>query len=193
MTINKILLAGVGGQGTILAAKILSNGLLDAGYNVKMSEIHGMSQRGGSVTSHIVYSKGEVYAPVIDKGEADILVAFEEMEANRWIEYLKIGGKVVINDYQIMSIPILVGAFEYPVGVKEYIKENVEDCIIYNASEIAKELGNEKVMNMVLLGSLIKAMYLEHIDWEKVIRDNVKAQFADINIKALYKGMESVL
>ncbi len=192
MAINKILLSGVGGQGTILAAKILSNGLLYAGYNVKMSEIHGMSQRGGSVTSHIVYSKDEVYAPVIDKGEADILVAFEEMEANRWIEYLKIGGKVVINDYQIMSIPILVGAFEYPEGIKEYIKENVKDCIIYDAAKIAREIGNEKVMNMVLLGSLIKAMNLEHISWEKVIKDNVKEQFADINIKALKKGMELI-
>lgn len=192
MTINKILLSGVGGQGTILAAKILSNGLLYAGYNVKMSEIHGMSQRGGSVTSHIVYSKDEVYAPVIDKGEADILVAFEEMEANRWIEYLKIGGKVVINDYQIMSIPILVGAFEYPEGIKEYIKENVKDCIIYDAAKIAREIGNEKVMNMVLLGSLIKAMNLEHISWEKVIKDNVKEQFADINIKALKRGMELI-
>ncbi|MEL7570047.1 MAG: indolepyruvate oxidoreductase subunit beta [Eubacteriaceae bacterium] len=192
MAINKILLSGVGGQGTILAAKILSNGLLYAGYNVKMSEIHGMSQRGGSVTSHIVYSKDEVYAPVIDKGEADILVAFEEMEANRWIEYLKIGGKVVINDYQIMSIPILVGAFEYPEGIKEYIKENVKDCIIYDAAKIAREIGNEKVMNMVLLGSLIKAMNLEHISWEKVIKDNVKEQFADINIKALKRGMELI-
>lgn len=192
MAINKILLSGVGGQGTILAAKILSNGLLYAGYNVKMSEIHGMSQRGGSVTSHIVYSKDEVYAPVIDKGEADILVAFEEMEANRWIEYLKIGGKVVINDYQIMSIPILVGAFEYPEGIKEYIKENVKDCIIYDAAKIAREIGNEKVMNMVLLGSLVKAMNLEHISWEKVIKDNVKEQFADINIKALKKGMELI-
>lgn len=192
MAINKILLSGVGGQGTIFAAKILSNGLLDAGYNVKMSEIHGMSQRGGSVTSHIVYSKEEVYAPVIERGEADILVAFEEMEANRWIEYLKIGGKVVINDYQIMSIPILVGAFEYPAGVKEYIKDNVKDCIIYNAGKVAKELGNEKVMNIVLLGSLLKAMDLEHINWEKVIKENVKEQFAQINIKALYKGMELV-
>ncbi len=192
MAINKILLSGVGGQGTILAAKILSNGLLYAGYNVKMSEIHGMSQRGGSVTSHIVYSKDEVYAPVIDKGEADILVAFEEMEANRWIEYLKMGGKVVINDYQIMSIPILVGAFEYPEGIKEYIKENVKDCIIYDAAKIAREIGNEKVMNMVLLGSLIKAMNLEHISWEKVIKDNVKEQFADINIKALKRGMELI-
>lgn len=192
MTINKILLSGVGGQGTILAAKILSNGLLYAGYNVKMSEIHGMSQRGGSVTSHIVYSKDEVYAPVIDKGEADILVAFEEMEANRWIEYLKIGGKVVINDYQIMSIPILVGAFDYPDGIKEYIKENVKDCIIYDAAKIAREIGNEKVMNMVLLGSLIKAMHLEHISWEKVIKDNVKQQFAEINIKAFKMGMELV-
>jgi len=192
MKINKILLSGVGGQGTILAAKILSNGLIDEGYKVKMSDIHGMSQRGGSVTSHIVYSKDEVYAPVIAKGEADILVAFEEMEANRWIEYLKIGGKIVINDYQIMSIPILVGAYEYPAGVKEYIKEHVKDCIIYNASNAAKELGNEKVMNIVLLGSLIKAMDLEHIDWQKVIEKNVKEQFAQINIKALTKVMELV-
>jgi indolepyruvate ferredoxin oxidoreductase beta subunit len=91
-----------------------------------------------------------------------------------------------------MSIPILVGAFEYPDGIKEYIKENIKDCIIYDATKTAKELGNEKVMNIVLLGSLIKAMSLEHIAWEKVIKDNVKEQFADINIKALKKGMELV-
>ncbi len=133
MAIQKILLVGVGGQGTILAAKILSAGLLEAGYQVKMSEIHGMSQRGGSVSSHIVFSEEEVYAPSISKGEADILVAFEEMEANRWIEYLKTGGKVVINDFQIPSIPILVGAFEYPKGIKEGIRERVARSIIFDA------------------------------------------------------------
>lgn len=192
MAIQKILLVGVGGQGTILAAKILSAGLLEAGYQVKMSEIHGMSQRGGSVSSHIVFSEEEVYAPSISKGEADILVAFEEMEANRWIEYLKTGGKVVINDFQIPSIPILVGAFEYPKGIKEGIRERVARSIIFDARKIAAEAGNERAMNIVLLGALVKAMNLTHVDWEKMIQSHVKEAFWDVNLKAFQKGMEMV-
>ena len=188
--VKNILLVGVGGQGTILASKILSIGLVGAGYDVKMSEVHGMAQRGGSVTTQVRYGE-KVFSPIIGLGEADILVAFEAMEALRWLEYLKPEGKAVVNDYRIASVPILMGKKDYPEGVMEKVAEKV-DTTVLNAAQIAETLGNMKTMNIVLLGALIKAMGLETINWENVIRENVKATLADINIKALHAGMEAI-
>lgn len=190
METKNILLVGVGGQGTILASKILSMGLLEAGYDVKMSEIHGMSQRGGNVSTQIRFGE-KVYSPIIGKGEADIIVAFETMEALRWIEYLKIGGKMVINDHEIPSVPIQMGVAEYPQGILEELKSKA-DVSVFKASEIAEELGNAKTMNIVLLGALVKALNMPQIDWEQAIRDNVKKGFEDINIKAFRAGAEQV-
>jgi len=188
--VKNILLVGVGGQGTILASKILSMGLLEAGYDVKMSEIHGMSQRGGNVSTQIRFGE-KVYSPIIGKGEADVIVAFEKMEALRWIEYLKEGGKMVINDFEIPSVPILMGAMEYPKGILEDLTEKA-DVSVFEASSIAEQLGNSKTMNIVLLGALVKAMNIPGIDWEVVIRANVKKGFEDINIKAFKEGMKQV-
>ena len=188
--VKNILLVGVGGQGTILASKILSIGLVGAGYDVKMSEVHGMAQRGGSVTTQVRYGE-KVFSPIIGLGEADILVAFEAMEALRWLEYLKPEGKAVVNDYRIASVPILMGKKDYPEGVMEKVAEKV-DTTVLNAAQIAETLGNMKTMNIVLLGALIKAMGLGTINWENVIRENVKATLADINIKALHAGMEAI-
>lgn len=187
---KSILLVGVGGQGTILASKVLSTGLVEAGYDVKMSEIHGMAQRGGSVSTQVRYGE-KVFSPIIGKGGADILVSFEKMEALRWLEYLKPDGKAVVNDYEIPSAPILTGKEDYPKGVIELIKEKVNTSII-NAAQIAKDLGNIKVMNIVLLGALVKAMNLTDINWENVIRNTVKEKFIDINIKALNIGMNII-
>ncbi|MBZ2174885.1 indolepyruvate oxidoreductase subunit beta [Schnuerera sp. xch1] len=187
---KSILLVGVGGQGTILASKILSTGLVEAGYDVKMSEIHGMAQRGGSVSTQVRYGD-EVHSPVIGVGEADILVSFETMEALRWLDYLKPEGKAVVNDYQIGSAPILMGKADYPEGINEIIEEKVNANII-DAAKIAVELGNPKVMNIVLVGALVKAMNLTDIDWEDVIRNTVKKKFVDINIEALNKGMSAI-
>ena len=187
---KNILLVGVGGQGTILVSKILSTGLLSAGYDVKMSEIHGMAQRGGSVSTQVRYGE-KVYSPIIGIGTADILVSFEKMEALRWLEYLKTEGVVVINDYEIPSAPILSGKADYPKGIIELIKSKA-DARDINAAETAEKLGNDKVMNVVLLGALIKLMNLTTIDWDKVIKDTVKEKFVDVNIKALHAGMESV-
>ncbi|HAQ41352.1 MAG TPA: indolepyruvate oxidoreductase subunit beta [Clostridiales bacterium] len=186
---KNILLVGVGGQGTILVSRILSTGLVDAGYDVKMSEIHGMSQRGGSVSTQVRYGD-KVYSPIIGTGDADILISFETMETLRWLEYLKPEGVVIINDYEIPSAPILSGKADYPYGIIELIESKARTKVI-NAAEIADELGSTKVMNVVLLGALIKSMGLTDIDWEKVIRETVKEKFADINIKALYAGMDS--
>lgn len=187
---KSVLLVGVGGQGTILASKILSAGLVEAGYDVKMSEIHGMAQRGGSVSTQVRYGY-EVFSPIIGRGEADVLVSFEAMEALRWLEYLKPNGKVVVNDYKIPSAPILMGKEDYPEGVIDIIKSKSNTSVI-NAANIAEELGNMKVMNIVLLGALVKAMDLSDIDWEKAIKDNVKEKFVDINLKAFQRGMDAV-
>lgn len=187
---KSIMLVGVGGQGTILASKLLTTGLMNAGYDVKMSEIHGMSQRGGSVSSQVRYGK-EVYSPVIEIGGADILVSFEKMEALRWLEYLKPEGKIVVNNYRIDSMPVLNGKATY------YEKE-IEDelnrlnATIINAENKAKEMGNPKVMNIILLGALVKSMSLEYIDWKSIIRENIKEKFIDINLQAFKKGMEMI-
>ena len=173
---KSIMLVGVGGQGTILASKLLTTGLMNAGYDVKMSEIHGMSQRGGSVSSQVRYGE-KVYSPVIEIGGADILVSFEKME--------------VLNNYRIDSIPVLTGKAIYKE--KEIEDElNRLNATIINAADKAKELGNSKVMNIILLGALVKSMSLEDIDWESIIRENIKEKFVDINLQAFKKGMEMV-
>lgn len=187
---KSILLVGVGGQGTILASKLLTIGLMESGYDVKMSEIHGMSQRGGSVSSQVRYGE-KVYSPVIEKGGADILVSFEKMEALRWLDYLRKDGKIITNNYKIKSMPIITGK-------AKYLEEEINDELrkvgakLIDASKHAINLGNPKTMNIILLGSLVKSMNLEHIDWNKIISNNVKKEFVDINIEAFKVGMNLV-
>ncbi len=183
---KNILLVGVGGQGIILTSKILSNALLNAGYDVKMSEVHGMAQRGGSVTTQVRYGK-KVFSPIIGKGQADVLISFELMEAIRWIEFLKPDGKLIINDYKIPSAPILAGFAKYPENVLGTLKEKVH-TLDFNAADKAKELGNLKVQNIIMLGALVKALELNDINWEEAIKDNVKPKFLDINLKAFNIG-----
>lgn len=189
-TVKNILLVGVGGQGTILASKVLSEGLATAGYDVKMSEIHGMSQRGGNVSTQIRFGE-KVYSPIVGKGEADVIVAFEKMEALRWLEYLKQDGKFVINDFEIPSVPILMGVAKYPEGILEELKSKA-NVAVFKAGEIAEKLGNSKTMNIVLLGALVKAMELTDIDWELAIRNNVKKGFEEMNIAAFREGQKQV-
>ena len=188
---KSIMLVGVGGQGTILASKLLTIGLMEAGYDVKMSEIHGMSQRGGSVSSQVRYSKDQVYSPVIEIGGADMIVSFEKVEALRYLKYLKEGVTIVANNYKMESVATITGKAEYKVEeVDKKLKEL--NAKVINAADKATELGNAKVMNIILLGTVIKGMHLEDIDWEEIIRDNVKEKFIDINIRALHEGMELV-
>ncbi|MDR3270685.1 MAG: indolepyruvate oxidoreductase subunit beta [Peptococcaceae bacterium] len=186
--VKNILLVGVGGQGTILVSQLLSRGLYEAGYDVKMSEVHGMSQRGGSVSTQVRYG-AKVFSPIIGKGEADILVSFETMEALRWLDYLKPSGSVVVNDHQIPSAPILNGAVDYPQHVLETLQAKVQTTVI-QATDIARALGNVKAMNIVLFGALVKGMKLTDIHWQDLIRQNVKANFVDLNIKAFQAGLE---
>ena len=184
---KNILLVGVGGQGTILASKVLSEGLTLAGYDVKMSEIHGMSQRGGSVSTHVRFGK-KVYSPVIDEGETDILVSFEKVEAVRWLAYLRPGGMLVVNDYVIHPLSVLTGSAKYPDGITEKLREQVPNVLIFNAGKIAEELGSVRAQNIVLLGALIKGMKLEGTDWKQVIKNLVPPRLYDLNASAFDAG-----
>ena len=188
---KSILLVGEGGQGTILASKILTTGLMEAGYEVKMSEIHGMSQRGGSVSSQVRYGE-TVYSPVIETGSADMVVAFEKMEALRSLDFLKEGGTLVVNNEEIPSQSVVIGEEEYPDHVLEEIEKHVDKVKVVDASGMAREMGNEKVANIILLGTIIRAMGLEQIHWDDILTDNIKPRFLELNKKALQAGMGAV-
>ena len=185
--VTSVLFVGVGGQGTILASKILTIGLIEHGYDVKMSEDHGMSPRGGSVSTQVRFGK-KVYSPIIGEGSADILVSFEEMEAARYARFLKKGGKMVVNTTQIPSLPVLSGACQYPQGIIAELKKHVPVRDL-DATKIATDLGNPKSANVVLLGALIEALGLHDIDWKSIIAKTVKPAFVDINLKAFDAGM----
>ena len=185
------LLVGVGGQGAILTAKVLVNGLMKAGYDVKMSEVHGMSQRGGSVSTQVHWGE-KVNSPVIGKGAADIIVSFEKMEAVRYSDYLKPDGIVVVNDYEMASSSIAAGLAEYPEGCIEELRKHFTTYSL-NAAAIAESLGSSKCMNIVLFGSMIKALGMESIaDWEEIIRETVPQKFAELNVNAYRAGLLAV-
>lgn len=184
--IKNVLLVGVGGQGTILASKILSSGLVMLGYDVKMSEIHGMSQRGGSVSTQIRYG-AKVFSPIIGKGEADLLVSFETMETARWLDYLKPEAKIVANMYQIPPASVLFGNTEYPQTTLKDISEKA-NLLCLDAAKIANELGNGKVMNIVILGTLVKILGLDKLDWHELLSGKIKPNLVEINIKAFEAG-----
>jgi indolepyruvate ferredoxin oxidoreductase beta subunit len=186
MGTKNILLVGVGGQGTILASKILTHGLMEAGYDVKMSEIHGMAQRGGSVSSQVRYGD-KVHSPVIELGGADILVSFEQMETLRWLQYLKPGGKMIVNDYRINPMPVVSAKAVYPNGIIDDL-ESYAATTVFDAAGEAMKLGNARVMNIILLGATIQMMELGHIDWDAIISQNVKSDFVEININAMRLG-----
>ena len=171
MKTKSAILVGVGGQGAILTAKVLVNGLMKAGYDVKMSEVHGMSQRGGSVSTQVHWGD-KVYSPVIGEGAADLMVAFEKMEAVRYARFLKPDGIAVINDYAMPSSTIAAGLEEYPEGCLEAMTANFR-CLTLDAARIAMDLGSARCMNIVLFGAMTAALDLEEIDWEEIIRETV--------------------
>ena len=187
--VKSILFIGVGGQGTILASKILTEGLLRNGYDVKMSEVHGMAQRGGSVTTQVRFGE-KVYSPLIEDGKADVIVSFEKSEALRALPFLKEGGYLVVNDYEIHPVPVLIGAEKYPDGVIEALRSEVENIVVLNAAKIAENLGTIKAQNVVLLGALLKALDLKEINWEEVVTSLVPEKAIELNKKALKAGME---
>jgi indolepyruvate ferredoxin oxidoreductase beta subunit len=188
---TNILLTGVGGQGTILTTKILSAALAELGYDVKMSEIHGMSQRGGTVNTQLRYGD-KVFAPNIGLGEADVIVAFEKIEALRALPYLKKGGSIVMDEREIYSMPVLTGDAEYEHEADKELSKLVGKVTVIPASAIAEELGSIKAQNICLLGALVKLLGLDKPDWEALIKANVPPKTIDINIAAFKKGYEYV-
>lgn len=183
---KSIMIVGVGGQGTLLASRILGNVFIGAGYDVKVSEVHGMSQRGGSVVTYVKYGE-KVYSPIIGKGEADLVLAFELLEAYRALPYLKKGGKMIVNDRKINPMPVITGAAEYPAGIKEKLAKTA-DVTAVDAQRFAEEAGNIKAINVVLIGLLAKNTEIPHDAWLETIKKTVPAKFLDVNIKAFELG-----
>jgi indolepyruvate ferredoxin oxidoreductase beta subunit len=184
--VTNVMFVGVGGQGTVLITAILAQGLVAAGFDVKMSEIHGMAQRGGSVSSQVRFGD-VVYSPIISKGGADVLLSLETMEALRWLEFVKPSGKVIVNDHEIASVPILMGQRDYPRGVIDILKSKVDTTSI-SALDIANEIGDPRVANLVLFGALVETLGLTRIDWETVIAASVKAAYLEHNLDAYRAG-----
>ena len=181
-----MMIVGVGGQGTLLASRILGSALLSLGLEVKVSEVHGMSQRGGSVVTYVKYGE-KVWSPLVDKGEADQILAFELLEAYRALPWLKQGGKLIVNTQSISPMPVITGKAVYPEGLKEKLCGFV-DAVPVDALALAKEAGNIKAVNVVLIGVLAKNSGIDKEVWLKAVRDNVPAKLLDINLKAFEAG-----
>lgn len=187
-----IMIVGVGGQGTLLASRILGNVLIGQGYDVKMSEVHGMSQRGGSVVTYVKYGD-KVYSPLVDLGEADYILAFERLEAARWISYLKDGGKLILNDRRISPMPVITGAMEYPSDVVEKISSKGVNIIASDALSMAIEAGSAKSVNVVMIGILSALADFDEAVWQKALEECVKPKFLELNKKAFALGREYAL
>ncbi len=187
--VTSICITGVGGQGIILASNIISKLALSAGYDVKKSEVHGMSQRGGSVISEVRFGE-KVYSPLIPEGGADIVMSFETVESLRYINKLKKDGIIIVNTQEILSSTILAGLEEYPKGILDKLKSTVHKAIPVNAIEDAKSLGNIKTVNSIMLGVLSNYLSFEQKLWEEVLKSSVPAKTVDLNLKAFMKGRE---
>ena len=187
METKNIMIVGVGGQGSLLASKLLGHLLLSQGYDVKVSEVHGMSQRGGSVVTYVKYGE-KVYSPVIEKGEADAVISFELLEAARCLPYLKKGGHLITSTQQIDPMPVITGAAEYPTDLVEKIKAKGADIIAVDALSLAEEAGTAKASNVVLMGVLASRMDYPEELWQKALEQCVPAKFLELNKKAFELG-----
>ena len=186
-----ILIVGVGGQGTLLASVLLGNLALAGGYDVKLSEVHGMAQRGGSVVTHVKISREGVSSPLIEEGDADVIIAFEELEAYRWLPYLKQGGAIYVNTQQILPMPVILGQAEYPKDIAETLTRNAGSVKAFDALEIAEGCGSVKAVNMALLGAASKDLPFDEAAWMQVIEENVKPKFIELNKKAFALGRQA--
>ena len=187
MKTQNVMIVGVGGQGSLLASKLLGRMLLQKGYDIKVSEVHGMSQRGGSVVTYVRFGD-KVYSPIIDKGEADFIVSFELLEAARWTEYLKPGGKIVVNTQQINPMPVITGAAEYPQGLVGQMQAAGLDVDAFDALALAGEAGSVKAVNIVLMGHLSRYFDFTLEEWMDAIEQSVPAKFLELNKKAFTLG-----
>lgn len=187
METKNIIIVGVGGQGSLLASKILGHLLLCQGYDVKVSEVHGMSQRGGSVITYVRFGD-KVFSPVVDKGTADFIVSFEILETARWLSYLKPDGQIVTNTQQIDPMPVITGAMTYPENLVEKMKANGLKVDAMNCLELAKKAGSQKAVNIVLLGRLSHYFDIGEDAWQKSLEANVPSKFLELNKKAFELG-----
>lgn len=185
-----ILLVGVGGQGTILASKVLAEVAQMQGYDVKMTEIHGMAQRGGSVVTQVRMGP-KVNSPLIEPGQADYIVAFEQLEALRWLHYLRSEGKVVVNSQKINPMTVITGVASYPEDVLERIRQAAPEAMIIDALGLAKDLGNMRAVNVVLLGAMAKGMEIPLEQWQAALEKTVPARFLDLNRRAFLAGYQA--
>ena len=191
METKNIMIVGVGGQGTLLASKLIGYVLLKKGYDVKVSEVHGMSQRGGSVVTYVRYGE-HVYSPVIDKGEADVIISFELLEAARWLEYLKPNGRIIVNTQRIDPMPVITGQAEYPDNLVEKLREAGAKVDEGDFLAVAENAGSKKTVNIAILGRFSE--YLPEISdelWNEALETQVPAKFLELNKKALLLGKES--
>lgn len=188
--VKSVMIVGVGGQGSLLASRILGNVLMEQGYDVKVSEVHGMSQRGGSVVTYVKYGE-KVYSPVIEKGEADAIIAFEQLEAARYVPYLKENGHLIVSTQKIDPMPVITGVMKYPEDIIGKLKAKDIDVIAVDALSLAEEAGNPKSSNVVLMGVLSKRLGFEREVWINALKQCVPEKFLELNMKAFELG-ESV-
>ena len=187
METKNIMIVGVGGQGSLLASKLLGRLLTGEGFDVKVSEVHGMSQRGGSVVTYVRYGE-KVYSPIVDKGEADFIVSFEKLEAARYAEFLKPDGKIIVNSQEVDPMPVIIGAMEYPHEALENLKGRGVDVDCIDALSPALEAGSAKAVNIVLMGRLSRYLDIAPEKWEAAIRESVAERFVEMNLKAFSLG-----
>lgn len=191
METKSIMIVGVGGQGSLLASRLLGNVLLSQGFDVKVSEVHGMSQRGGSVVTYVKYGE-KVYSPVIEKGEADVIISFEELEAARYLPYLKKDGHIITSTQKIDPMPVITGAAEYPGNIVKKIEEKGIKVTAVDALSLAEQAGNAKASNVVLMGVASKSTDFDVNVWQEAIRACVPPKFLELNKKAFELGREAV-
>ena len=184
---KSVMIGGVGGQGTLLASRILGDAMMDQNYDVKVSEVHGMSQRGGSVVTYVRYGD-KVYSPVIETGEADVVLAFEQLEAARFLPYLKEGGVVVTSTQRIDPMPVVTGAKEYPQGLLAEMEEKGVKVLAVDALSLAEQAGSPKAVNVVLIGAMAKRLGGKKEDWLKAVERCVPPKFLEMNQKAFELG-----
>jgi indolepyruvate ferredoxin oxidoreductase beta subunit len=182
-----IMIVGVGGQGSLLTSRILGNVGLREGYDVKVSEVHGMSQRGGSVVTYVKMAK-KVFSPLIEKGEADIILAFEELEALRWVDYVKEDGRMIINAQKIDPLPVIIGKAKYPENIVQKIQGYYPNTISIDALVIALQSGSIKTVNTVLIGVMAKLIDIPKKVWIEAIEEIVPAKMLESNLKAFEAG-----
>ncbi|MDD6034200.1 MAG: indolepyruvate oxidoreductase subunit beta [Oscillospiraceae bacterium] len=185
---KNVMIVGVGGQGSLLASKLLGNVVMSAGYDVKVSEVHGMSQRGGSVVTYVKYSDEKVWSPVVNEGEADLIISFELLEGARYIPYLKKGGKLVVNDQKIAPMPVITGGAVYPEDIAGKLRELGVDVTVVDALSLAEAAGSAKATNVVLMGVASKSMEFSDEQWQTAIGACVPPKFIDLNRKAFELG-----